>query len=120
LLIARQSCGIKFADEDDFSSELNKHQLEDGKKHRNKPCKLSEAEVITILILFHSKGFRCLKHFYAQYVCKRMQLLFPQTVSYNRFVELQKSVALHLIINDRCEILNFMFTPGNVDDREPL
>ena len=27
---------------------------------------------------------------------------------------------LHLIINDKGEILNFMFTPRNVDDREPL
>lgn len=27
---------------------------------------------------------------------------------------------LHLIINDKGEILNFMFTPGNVDDRESL
>ncbi len=27
---------------------------------------------------------------------------------------------LHLIINDKGEILNFMFTPGNADDREPL
>lgn len=27
---------------------------------------------------------------------------------------------LHLIINDKGEILNIMFTPGNVDDREPL
>ena len=27
---------------------------------------------------------------------------------------------LHLIINDKGEILNFMFAPGNVDDREPL
>ncbi len=27
---------------------------------------------------------------------------------------------LHLIINDKGEILNFMFTPVNVDDREPL
>ena len=27
---------------------------------------------------------------------------------------------LHLIINDRGEILNFMITPGNTDDREPL
>ena len=26
----------------------------------------------------------------------------------------------HLIVNDKGEILNFMFTPGNVDDREPL
>lgn len=27
---------------------------------------------------------------------------------------------LHLIINDKGKILNFMFTPGNVDNREPL
>ena len=27
---------------------------------------------------------------------------------------------LHLIINDRGEILKFMITPGNTDDREPL
>ena len=27
---------------------------------------------------------------------------------------------LHLIINDRGEILNFMITPGNTDDRKPL
>ena len=29
-------------------------------------------------------------------------------------------VKLHLIINNKGEILNFMFTTGNVDDREPL
>lgn len=110
--------------------------------------------------------------------CKHLLHLFPKTVSYNRFVELQKSVLLsltvfikevllgtctgiayvdstplrvckhqrilihktfkgiaqrgkcsmgwffgfklHLIINDKGEILNFMFTPGNVDDCEPL
>ena len=27
---------------------------------------------------------------------------------------------LHLMINDKGEILNFMFLPRNVDDREPL
>ena len=27
---------------------------------------------------------------------------------------------LHLVINDKGEILNFMFSPANVDDREPL
>ena len=27
---------------------------------------------------------------------------------------------LHLIINDKGEILNFMFIPGNMDDRELL
>lgn len=27
---------------------------------------------------------------------------------------------LHLIINDKGEVLNFMFIPRNLDDREPL
>lgn len=27
---------------------------------------------------------------------------------------------LHLICNERRELLNFMFTPGDVDDRKPL
>ncbi len=44
------------------ASELKKHQISDGKVHRNKPGRLSDAEVITILILFHCKGFWCLKH----------------------------------------------------------
>ncbi len=161
-----------------FSTELKKHQISNGKVHRNKPGRLSDAEIITILILFHSMGFKCLKHFYTQYVCKHLIHLFPKTVSYNRFVEWQKSVLLtltvfikevllgtctgiafvdstplrvckhqrilihktfkgiaergkcsmgwffgfmlHLMINDKGEILNFMFTPGNVDDRKPL
>ena len=29
-------------------------------------------------------------------------------------------LALHLVINDKGEILNFVFTTGGVDDREPL
>jgi len=29
-------------------------------------------------------------------------------------------ILLHLIINGKGEIFNFMLTPGNVDDREPL
>lgn len=102
-------------------------------------------------------------------MCKHLTHLFPKTVSYNRFVELQKSVLLSLTVfikevllgtctgiayvdstplrvckhqrilihktfkgiaqrgkcsmgwfYDKGKILNFMFTPGNVDDREPL
>ena len=139
---------------------------------------MSDAEIMVILILFHSGGFRCFKHYYKEYVCKHLKGMFPRCVSYNRFVELEKEVLLplaifikkvllgtctgisfvdstplrvcrnqririhktfeglaergkcsmgwffgfklHLIINDKGEILNFMFTPGNVDDREPL
>ncbi len=31
-------------------------------------------------------------------VCKHMQHLFPKVVSYNRFVELEKQVAIHLAL----------------------
>ena len=131
-----------------------------------------------IIILFHDSGYRCFKHFYLDYVCKHLRHLFPKVVSYNRFVELEREVAiplalfikrvllgkctgisfvdstpirvcrnqrihihrtfkgiaqrgkcsmgwffgfkLHLICNEKGELLNFMITPGDIDDREPL
>jgi len=171
-----------FADDfcKEFNSVIKRSQIaeDNGKKHRNKPYKLSDAEVITIMILFHTGGFRNLKHFYINYVQKHLTSYFPETVSYNRFVELeQKSLfpmvlflktmrlgsctgisfvdstpirvcdnkrifnqkvfegiaqrgkstmgffygfKLHLIVNEMGEILNFVITPGNVDDRTPL
>ena len=164
----------------EFDKMLKTRQVDDnsGKKRRNKPAKLNNAEVITILILFHLGRFRELKHFYINYVQKHLKQDFPQTVSYNRFVELQQKVLLpmtlflktlrmgeitgisfidstpirvcknkriyrnkvfkgiaqrgkstvgyfygfklHLVVNDKGEILNFVITPANVDDREPL
>ena len=35
-----------------FNETVKKHSIEDGKKHRNKPSHLSDAEMITILIMF--------------------------------------------------------------------
>ena len=164
---------------------------------------MSKAEIMLIMILFHDSGYRCLKHFYIEKVCRHMRHLFPKVVSYNRwgsesrsqtcldyaesrqrktivnrFVELEKEVAiplalfikkvllgkctgisfvdstplrvcrnqrihihkvfkgiaqrgkcsmgwffgfkLHLICNERGELLNFMIPPGDVDDRKPL
>ena len=159
----------------EFSFQQEKYMIEDKKiGHRNKPNRMSDAEMMVILILFHSGGFRCFKHYYKEYVCKHLEHLFPHRVSYNRFVELEKEVLLlmtifikkvlletctgisfvdspplrvcrnqrilihktfeglaergrcsmgwffgfklHLIINDKGE----NFTPGNVDDWEPL
>ena len=71
---------------------------QDGKKHRCKPNRMSDAEIIVILIHFHSDGFRCFKHYYLQYICKYCKHLFPNTVSYNRFVELEKEVLLQLVV----------------------
>jgi len=53
---------------------------------------------MTILILFHSGHYRDLKHYYINHIKKYMKGEFPQTVSYNRFVELQKKVVVKLAI----------------------
>lgn len=169
---------------DDFCKEYDKvkegHILDEksGKKRRNRRFKMSDSEVITILVVFHLKQFRNLKHFYINYVQEHMQKEFPETVSYNRFIELQQKAflpmcvflqtcclgectgisfidstpirvchikrekqhkvfgefamkghcsmgwfygfKLHIVINDQGEIIDFLFTQANVDDREPL
>ena len=83
----------------EFALQQKKYMLEDkNRKHRNKPNRMSDAEIMVILILFHSGGFRCFKHYYMEYVCKHLKGLFPKCVSYNRFVELERSVLLPLTI----------------------
>ncbi len=49
---------------------------------------MSTSEVITIMVLFHFGAFKNLKHFYIHYVKKHMSEEFPETVFYNRFIEL--------------------------------
>lgn len=169
---------------DDFCKELSKtmkdHVVKQNnvKKLRNRVFRMTDSEVITILLLFHLGHFRNLKHFYLFYVQENLVNEFPDAVSYNRFVELQRKAVfpmvlylklcclgkctgisfidstpirvchtkrersnkvfkgmavkgkstigwfygfkLHLVINDKGEILEFMLTQGNVDDREPL
>ncbi|MGD8777485.1 MAG: IS982 family transposase [Ignavibacteria bacterium] len=158
-----------------FKPTLDKKILKENGKKRNKPSKLSPSEIITIMILFHNSNYRTLKNFYLNYVKKFLSSYFPTLLSYNRFVELQKSslfilfaflfyrksgertgiyfidsttiqvckqqrisshkvfksiagrgktsmgwfygFKLHLIVNDMGEIIAFMLTPGNVDDR---
>lgn len=84
----------------DFSKAMKGHKLTEttGKKRRNKPCKMSDSEIMTILIAFHLGNYRNLKHFYLFYVKVHLQTEFPQTVSYNRFVELQQKAMLPLVM----------------------
>lgn len=160
-----------------FDAMMSKYTLKPTAK-RNYHCDstMSKAEIMLVMILFHDSGYRCLKHFYQEKVCKHMRHLFSKVVSYNRFVELEKEVAiplalfikkfllckctgisfvdstplrvcknqrihihktfkgiaqrgkcsmgwffgfkLHLICNECGELLNFMITPGDVDDIE--
>ena len=69
-----------------------------GKRPYHRAGKLSVPEIMTIMILFHNSGYRCLKHFYLNEVCVNLRHLFPQVVSYNRFVELEKEAVIPLTI----------------------
>ena len=77
---------------------------EDGKKRRNRAFKMSDSEIITILILFHLSGYRTLKAFYTQMICKEWRQHFPVVLSYNRFVEREQMVSLklYLFLNNCC------------------
>lgn len=57
---------------------------------------MCDSEVI--MILFHTGGFRDIKHFYLFYEKQHLQNEFPNTVSYNRFKELMQSAVLPMII----------------------
>lgn len=80
----------------EFKPEFEKNQLELGTKKRLKPCRLTESEIMTILIYFHQMQFRNFKTYYTQYVQTHLRSEFPDLVSYNRFVELMPSVLLPL------------------------
>lgn len=162
-----------------FDAMIKKYTLKsDNKRAYHRDSTMSKSEIMLIMILFHDSGYRYLKHFYVEKVCKHLRHLFPKVVSYNRFVELEKQVAvplalfikkvllgkctgisfvdstplrvcrnqrihihkvfkgiaqrgkcsmgwffgfkLHLICNEKGEVLNFIITPGDVDDRKPL
>ena len=52
-----------------FTPELRKHTLDTSdKRRRNRPCRMSDSEVMTILVLFHTMRHRDLKSFYLGYV----------------------------------------------------
>jgi hypothetical protein len=161
-----------------FIKELQTQQLTDGSRKRIKPCRMSDSEVMTIVIYFHIMRYRDFKHYYLFHMCRHMRSEFPHLVSYNRFVELSHSALLplvvylktqclgkctgitfidstplkachikrehshkvlkglatkghcsvgwffglkmHFIINDMGEIIDFVLTPGHVNDRDPL
>lgn len=97
----------------DFLPRLAAQQLSDGKLHRHRESSLSTSEVMTIVILFQSSGFRNFKTFYTQRVLTDLRREFPRAVSYPRFVELKASsvVPLAAFLHSRlgpCSGLSFV------------
>jgi hypothetical protein len=89
-----------FCDIDDFCQFFEpcwKQQLLAAKeRQRIRPATLCLSEVMTIIVLFHSSGYRNFKTFYTQHVMKHRLWAFPKLVSYNRFVELMPSALVPL------------------------
>ena len=89
-----------FSNIDDFCLAFEplwrRRLLSDAKAKRHKPSALALSEVMTILVLFHSSGYRDFKTFYTQHVTKHYAGDFPKLTSYNRFVELQREALVPL------------------------
>lgn len=60
-----------------------------GRRLRIRKDRISEAEIMTILIWFNLSGMKCFKHFYLSFY-QNLKLFFPKIPSYKRFVFLQK------------------------------
>lgn len=69
----------------DFDKKLG---ISTASKIRRRPGKLSLSEMMTILILFQSSGYRNFKTYYLNYVCRHLRSEFPGLISYSRFVYL--------------------------------
>lgn len=82
----------------EFELEFKKHILSPDSvvKKRNRKATLCDSEIISILIAFHGGQFRNFKHFYLHFVCTELKDMFPDVVSYNRFIELSHRSAIPL------------------------
>lgn len=89
-----------FCDIDDFCLFFEplwrKRLLAAVPRQRQRATTLCLSEVMTIIVLFHSSGYRNFKTFYTEHVLKHMARAFPRLVSYNRFVELMPSALVPL------------------------
>jgi hypothetical protein len=81
-----------------FESAQKGYLLPNPKRKRNKLCKLSLSEVMTILVLFQFSHYRTFKDFFLNSMNLYYKQAFPKLVSYNRFVELIPYTAMPLLI----------------------
>ena len=79
-----------------FEPLWNAHLIAEHCTRRRRERSLSLSEVMTILVLFHARGYRNLKQFYLDYVSEHWRSEFPGLVSYNRFVEFERDALVPL------------------------
>ena len=87
-----------YCDVDDFCqlfiTQWQRMLLETGEIKRRRACRLSPAEVMTIIIHFHQSHYRDFKNYYLHYVCRQLKPYFPELLSYTRFLAVMPSVVV--------------------------
>src|SRR3954452_8895873 len=68
-----------------------------GPARRGPEPGLSPSEIITLLLVFHSSGFKHLKSFYHGFAEPLLRGYFPGMPCYEHFIALQKSVFVPLV-----------------------
>ncbi len=86
-----------------FEPQFQARLLETGERRRRRASRLSNSEIMTILIFFHASNYRTFKHYYLMLTVHH-QAEFPNLLSYSRFVRILNKVAGPL-----CAYLTFCF-----------
>ena len=80
-----------FCDVDDFCKvfipQWRKQLLEDGTRKRQRDCRMSMSEIMTVIIGFHTSNHRDFKNYYLGLVSVFYKKDFPDLLSYTRFLE---------------------------------
>jgi len=87
-----------YCDVDDFCQKFIKQWqqmlLENGEVKRLRECRLSIAEIMTIIIHFHQSHYRDFKSYYLHYVSRELKVYFPDLLSYTRFLGITSRVLI--------------------------
>lgn len=90
------------------------YKSKNSKKMRNKPCCISLAEIITLLVLFHQLRYREFKSFYFNYACRWLKREFPKLPSYQHMIGLIRqailpmSCYLQYLMQENCTGISFI------------
>ena len=63
-----------------FIPQWEKQLISDGTRKRNRACRMTVSEIITVIIAFHMSNHRDFKNYYKGYIAKFLSLSFSQPI----------------------------------------
>lgn len=83
--------------------EWESHKILPSNKQRNRDCKMTLSEMLTIVICYHMSGYKCFKYFYQCDIEIKHHSAFKEVLSYNRFVQIMPRLTAPL-----CLMMHFL------------